>query len=123
MSSKIFLARQLKETAQIIEWAVKLVPKDRLLDVPPHSNHPKASEGMKTYFGLWSAYRLLFHLTFYEENYALPTMKHWLDAPHPDVDIIFPNMEVDEEAWKLEIKNGINLQALLNVFTLLEKSK
>ena len=62
MNSKDFLAKQLTETAQIIDWAINLVPEDRLLEIPPHSTHPKADETMQRYFGLWSAYRLMFHL-------------------------------------------------------------
>ncbi|MFQ6088364.1 MAG: DinB family protein [Candidatus Methanofastidiosia archaeon] len=116
MKSKDFLAKQLKETAKIIEWAINLVPKDRLLEVAPHYNHPKASDTMKRYFGLWSAYRLLFHLTHYEEFYALPTMKHWLGESHPKVDIISPNTEFEKEAWRKELKRGVNLKALLERF-------
>jgi hypothetical protein len=29
------------------------------------------------YYGTWSRHRLLFHLTFYEANMALPTMRMW----------------------------------------------
>ena len=83
MNSKDFLAKQLRETAKIIDWAINLVPEDRLLEIPPHSTHPKADESMKKYFGLWSAYRLMFHLVHYEENWALPGLNYWLGEEIP----------------------------------------
>jgi hypothetical protein len=65
MSSKDFLAKQLAETAQAIDWAINLVPETRLLEIHPAKDHPKADEYMKRYFGSWSAYRILFHLVNY----------------------------------------------------------
>lgn len=123
MGSKDFLAKQLEETAKIIEWAIKLVPENWLLEIAPHKDHPKALEGMKRYFGLWSAYRLLFHLTFYEENYALPTMKHYLGGSHPDVDIIFPRMEMEEKEFEKEVKKGINLLLLIKRYHSIRKEQ
>lgn len=123
MNRKGFLAKQLEETAKIIEWAIKLIPENRLIEIAPHKDHPKASEGMKRYFGLWPAYRLLFHLTFYEENYALPTMKHYLGEPHPDVDIIFPKMEMEDAEFEKEVKKGINLQLLIKRFHSVRKEQ
>lgn len=116
MISRDFLAKQLEATAQAIEWAITLVPNDRLLEVSPHRSHPKARGGLKDYFGQWSAYRLLFHLVHYEELYALPTMKHWLGEPHPSVDIVSPDPESEEEAWEQELRKGVNSQALLGRF-------
>ncbi|MFX0115976.1 MAG: hypothetical protein ACFFB3_15605 [Candidatus Hodarchaeota archaeon] len=51
MSSKDFLAKQLNQTAQVIEWALTLFPTERLNEVPPHDTHPKANDWAKTYFG------------------------------------------------------------------------
>jgi len=43
-------------------------------------------------------------------------MKHWLGEPHPDVDIIFPNMEIEEAEWETEVEKGVNLPSLLKRF-------
>ncbi|MFX1538620.1 MAG: DinB family protein [Promethearchaeota archaeon] len=118
LSSKAFLAKQLEETAQIINWAINLVPKERLLEIPPHSTHPKASDYMKSYFGLWSAYRILFHLVHYEENSALPNMKLWLGEQ--------PNRQrcgKEKEDWEEELRKGPNLEALLERFHSVRKQQ
>ncbi|MFQ6088962.1 MAG: hypothetical protein ACE5K0_08695 [Candidatus Methanofastidiosia archaeon] len=43
-------------------------------------------------------------------------MKHWLGEPHPNVDIISPNMEFEKEAWKKELEKGVDFKALLKRF-------
>ncbi len=96
MDSKAFLAKQLDQTAQIIEWAVTFFSDERLSEVPPHSTHPNAPEWGKTFFGEWSALRVLFHLLYYEETIALPSIKHWIGEPVPD----YPKSSEEEEAWK-----------------------
>ena len=112
MNSKNFLANQLGETAKIIDWAINLVPVERLLEIPPHSTHPKADESMQRYFGLWSAYRLLFHLVHYEENWALPGLKYWLgESISAKKDI--PN---EKEMWDKELVKGVDLKVLLKRF-------
>jgi uncharacterized damage-inducible protein DinB len=112
MNSKVFLAKQLGETAQIIDWAIRLVPEDRLLEIPPHSTHPKADENMQRYFGLWSAYRLMFHLVHYEENWALPGLKYMLgESILAKKDI--PN---EKEMWDKELVKGVDLNLLLKRF-------
>jgi hypothetical protein len=109
MNSKDFLAKQLRETAKIIDWAINLVPEDRLLEIPPHSTHPKADESMKKYFGLWSAYRLMFHLVHYEENWALPGLNYWLGEEIPSkIDILN-----EKEMWDKELIKGVDLKTLL----------
>jgi len=112
MNSKDFLAKQLAETAQIIDWAVRLVSEDRLLEIPPHSTHPEADETMHRYFGLWSAYRLMFHLVHYEENWALPGLYFWLGESIPAKKDI-PN---EKEMWDKELVKGVDLNLLLKRF-------
>ncbi|MCE7743764.1 MAG: DinB family protein [Candidatus Heimdallarchaeota archaeon] len=112
MNSRNFLAKQLGETAQIIDWAINLVPEDRLLEIPPHSTHPKADESLQRYFGLWSAYRLMFHLVHYEENWALPGLKNWLGEIIPAKKDI-PN---EKEMWDKELVKGVDLKLLLKRF-------
>ena len=119
MSSKEFLAAQLSGTAKVIEWAISQVPQGRLLEAPPHGDHPKSAHGFKTYFGQWSAYRLLFHLVNYEENYALPTMRYWLGESHPNGDLMIPDSEEEQEAWARELEAGAELSALLARFRVL----
>ena len=98
MDLKEPLASQLRSTAEIIEWAVSQVPQDRLLETPPHGQRPKSDQGLKTYFGQWSAYRLIFHLVHYEEWYALPTMRHYLGEPAPSGDLMMPSSETEQGA-------------------------
>ena len=76
MSSKSELASRLEQTGSIIRWDVSNVPSDRLVEPPPHRKHPNPHKGFKRYFGEWPALRQLFHQTFYEEIYAVPTMEH-----------------------------------------------
>jgi len=119
MNSKDFLAKQLGETAQIIDWAIKLVPETRLLEIHPAKDHPKADEFMKRYFGSWSAYRILFHLVIYEEVFALPALKHWLGGPLPRKD----KVPKEEELWNEELQRGIYLKALLKRFHAVRKEQ
>jgi len=123
MDSKQTLRDRLEETARILEWAVAQVPAQRLLQEPPHGRHPQSDKGYKTFFGDWSAYRLLFHVVFYEEAYALPTMKHWLGEPHPGVDLINPDPSVEEAAWRVELERGADLPALLERFRALRQEQ
>ncbi|KPJ58906.1 MAG: hypothetical protein AMJ46_13335 [Latescibacteria bacterium DG_63] len=123
MNSKEFLAGELEATAKTIRWAISLVPEGRLLTEPPHGRHPKSDQGFKTYFGEWAAYRHLFHLVLYEQFYALPTMRHWLGDPHPEVDLMFPDMEQEESRWKNEKQKGADLEALLQRFRLVREEQ
>jgi hypothetical protein len=116
MNPKEFLAGELEATARTTEWAISLVPKHRLLATPPHGDHPNSDQGFKNYFGKWPAYRHLFHTVYYEHNYALPTMRHWLGDPPVDVDIMFPDMKREELQWESEVKRGPELTALLRRF-------
>ena len=104
MSSKNELASRLEQTGSIICWTVSNVPSDRLMEPPPPGKHPNSYKGFKTYFGEWPALPQLFHLTFYEEIYAVPTMEHWLGGPHPFVDLIFPDPELEERLRRDEVR-------------------
>ena len=108
-NSREFLAKQLESTAEIIEWTIFLFDKDRLKESPPHENHPKASAEVKTYFGQWSALRVLFHLVFYEEISVLPIMKRCLSESK-----VTPSegSNDEEEEWI----DGVKLTELLERF-------
>ncbi|NHJ40331.1 MAG: DinB family protein [Asgard group archaeon] len=111
-NSKDFLAKQLDETAQIFDWAMRLVPEERLLETPPHASHPNASDDVKRYFGSWSAYRIFFHLIHYEETAALPNMTLWLDeSQHID-----RKCGGETIAYKEALEKRIDLKTLLDRF-------
>ncbi|MGC9778340.1 MAG: DinB family protein [Candidatus Heimdallarchaeota archaeon] len=119
ISSKNFLAKQLEETAQILDWAMKLVPEERLLEIPPHSSHSKASEDVKRYFGSWSAYRIFFHLIHYEENVALPNMLLWLDKSQH----IERKCGGETKAYQEALEKRIDLETLLDSFHKVRKKQ
>jgi hypothetical protein len=123
MNSREILAEQLEATAKTVQWAISLVPEARLMVESPHGEHPRSDRGFRTYFGKWPAYRHLFHLVHYEGSYALPTMKHWLGAPPPKGDLMFPDMDQEEMLWEREKEKGPNLGALQQRFRSLRKAQ
>ncbi len=118
-NSKELLARQLGETAQIIDWAMKSVPDERLLEEPPHSTHPNASENVKRYFGSWSAYQILFHLLHYEESAALPNLTLWLEESEQ----MKRRCGGEKAAYQEALMNKLSLQTLLDRFHLVRKKQ
>ncbi|MBY8995546.1 MAG: DinB family protein [Candidatus Heimdallarchaeota archaeon] len=118
-NSKDFLARQLEETAQIIDWAMKSVPDERLLEDPPHFTHPEASENVKKYFGSWSAYQILFHLLQYEESAALPNLTLWLD----ESERMNCSCSGEKKTYQEALMNELSLQTLLDRFHLVRKKQ
>ncbi|MCK5045685.1 MAG: DinB family protein [Candidatus Heimdallarchaeota archaeon] len=118
-NSKDLLARQLGETAKIIDWAMKSVPDERLLEEPPHSTHPNASEDVKRYFGSWSAYHILFHLLHYEESAALPNLTLWLEESEQ----MKRRCGGEKEAYQEALMNELSLQTLLDRFHVVRKKQ
>jgi hypothetical protein len=60
--------------------------------------------------GEWSALRHLFHLVWYEREFALPTMRLWLGGPP------FTEEGLDDEAdWHAQ-RTGVELGAWLHAF-------
>ncbi|MGE5225164.1 MAG: hypothetical protein ACM3PY_22225 [Omnitrophica WOR_2 bacterium] len=112
MFDKSELASRIRETENIIQWAILKVPLQRVQESPPHGKHPHSDKGFKTYFGDWSALRQLFHLTFYEENYAIPAMQYFTGNPHLAGDPVFPRSEIEEKAWHDALATGIDVFAL-----------
>jgi len=117
MSSKNILTSKIQETESIIQWAISKVPPERILESPPHGKHPQSGKGFKTYFGDWSALRQLFHLAFYEETYAIPSMQHFTGSPHPSVDLVFPEPESEERAWQDALAHDVDVSSLLQRFS------
>jgi hypothetical protein len=113
MSSKIELSNRLQETEQVVRWSISKVPFDRLKELPPHGKHPQSSKGFSAYFGDWSAMQHVFHLCFYEQTYAIPSMRFFTGASHPSGDLLYPDLEPEELAWGQTIDQGIDLVSLL----------
>ncbi len=109
--------KQLEETAKIIDWAVNQISKERLLENPPHGNHPNATDYIKGYFGKWSAYRILFHLVFYEENHVISSLKKYLEESVA----ISENELNEEDAWNSDLVMGVNVDDLLKRLHLVRK--
>ena len=73
---------QLRASADGFVWGARQIPLERQITQPP--------EGL----GAWSVARHIFHMAFYEQNYALPGMRQWLGASKPGTG------ELDEDlAW------------------------
>ena len=77
-----WFSAQLQSTLEGLVWSARQVPQERWLLAPP---------GV---FGDWSAARHLFHMCFYEEGIALPSMRIWLGDPRPDV------FTDEDQAWE-----------------------
>jgi hypothetical protein len=69
MSDSSWFSRQLQSTADGLVWSARQVPEARQYLAPP------------AFLGEWSAARHLFHMLYYEQNYALPSMRQWLGEP------------------------------------------
>ena len=62
---------QLLSTAEAFVWTVEQITPERKIAAPPAG------------LGQWSAARHAFHLVYYEQKIALPSMRQWLDGPRP----------------------------------------
>src|SRR5260370_24661910 len=60
---------QLKASGDGFVWAVQQVPAERRFIAPP------------TPLGEWNAARHVFHMLYYEQKIALPSMRQWLGEP------------------------------------------
>ncbi len=65
--------QQLQSSAEGFIWGVEQVPAPRRTLQPPAG------------LGEWTAARHVFHLLFYEQNLALPSMRQWLGDAAPSV--------------------------------------
>jgi hypothetical protein len=71
---------QLQASADGFVWGAEQVPAARRNLQPPKG------------LGEWTVARHIFHMVFYEQTIALPSMQQWLGAENPAAD------ELDEEA-------------------------
>jgi hypothetical protein len=85
---------QLQASAEGFIWSVLQVPEARRNLQPPIG------------LGEWSAARHTFHLLYYEQTIALPSMKQWLDEP-------MPSDRNEDVAW---IQNSESIENFLEQF-------
>ncbi|HEV2579904.1 MAG TPA: hypothetical protein VGT44_03540, partial [Ktedonobacteraceae bacterium] len=76
-----WFSTQLSASAEGFLWAIEQVPPERRPATPPKP------------LGEWNVARHLFHMTYYEQLIALPSMKIWLNEPFTLTD-----EEYDEDA-------------------------
>jgi hypothetical protein len=76
-----WFTRQLDASAEGFLWSIEQVPPRRRLVTPPAP------------LGEWNVARHLFHMVYYEQLIALPSMKLWLGVPFSLTD-----EEYDEDA-------------------------
>lgn len=87
---------QLQAGADGFVWSAQQVPEDRRYVQPPGG------------LGEWSAARHVFHMLYYEQTIALPSMRQWLGGIIPTVD------DSDEDvAWT---NNQESIENLLEQF-------
>ena len=72
--------RQLQASMDGFVWGAEQVPAARRTVPPPH------------YLGAWTAARHVFHMIYYEQTIARPSMHQWLGGTRPVLD------ELDEDA-------------------------
>jgi hypothetical protein len=65
---------QLQASADGFVWGAEQVPIGR--------RHLQPPEGL----GEWTAVRHIFHMVYYEQTIALPSMRQWLGAESPSID-------------------------------------
>jgi hypothetical protein len=104
----------LQSSGEDLIWSAQQVRSDRWQLDPPQP------------LGEWSAARHLFHMAFYEETLALPSMRQWLGSP-------LPNLQDDDEegTWQALPDRGIQAmttrfqtvrQAQIDLIPLLDES-
>jgi hypothetical protein len=68
-----WFSSQLSSSADGLAWAAEQIPAERLNKRPPKG------------LGEWPPARHIFHMLFYEQTIALPSMQQWLGEPMPVV--------------------------------------
>ncbi len=76
MNPSEWLQNRLQITSESVVWALEQVPIERQFLEPPKPS----------YFGTWSAARIVFHLYFSEQLVALVNMQQWQGAPKPTLE-------------------------------------
>jgi hypothetical protein len=87
---------QLQASADGFVWGALQVPNARRNIRPPDEE-----------LGEWTAARHIFHMVFYEKNFALPRMRTWLGEPLPVEGI------EEDTAWA---EGSYNFESLLDEF-------
>lgn len=98
MDATQWFREQLQASAEGFVWGVRQIPYGRLHTQPPRG------------LGEWTAARHVFHMLFYEQTIALPSMWQWLGEPCPALD------DADEDrAW--DNLQSVSLEDLLSQFS------
>jgi hypothetical protein len=87
---------QLKSSADGFVWSVEQVPSERRSVTPP------------AHLGEWNAARHVFHMLYYEQMIALPSMRQWLGEPF----MLAEEDYNEEQAWG----DGKDLETMLADF-------
>jgi len=93
-----WFSEQLKNSADGFIWATRQVPEARLQAQPPKG------------LGEWTAARHVFHLWYYEQTIAFPSMQQWLGGALP-----FLEDKNEDHAWN---KSQETVDTLLAKFRL-----
>jgi len=96
MNFSQWFLEQLQASADGFKWGTEQVPETRRNVQPPKG------------LGEWTVTRHVFHLWYYEQTIALPSMRQWLGSAIP------PTEELDEDvAWE---HNQDSIENLLDQF-------
>ncbi|MGO8947398.1 MAG: DinB family protein [Ktedonobacterales bacterium] len=86
-----WFSNQLQASADGLLWGIEQVPQERRNIVPPIP------------LGTWTAIRHVFHMAYYEQTIALPSMKQWLGSKCPTTD------DLNEDAAWAAQQNSIEI--------------
>lgn len=78
--------QQLQASMEGFLWAVEQIPRDRLYQEPRPDR--------------WSAARIVYHLAFYEQWLALPSMLQWAGGPRPVANSELEDGMKEEDVWR-----------------------
>jgi hypothetical protein len=96
MNLSVWFHDQLLASADGFAWGAQQVPNARRNIQPPKA------------LGEWTAARHIFHLAYYEQNIALPSMHQWLGKPAPveaiDEDIAWGEGSADIDSLLADFK-------------------
>ncbi len=80
MNNAEWFTAHLQTSAEGLVWGVQQALPERLYVVPPGDPHRGGT------LGAWPIARHVCHMTYYERNCVLPSMRQWLGAARPTMD-------------------------------------
>jgi len=97
MDTAQWFHEQLQASADGFVWGTEQVPNSRRYSQPPKR------------LGEWTVARHVFHMLYYEQTIALPSMRQWIGEPYPTTD------DLDEDkVW--ETRQSESVENLLIEF-------